>query len=100
MQKGFKWRHRLHTEILVLIIKPDPLYCFWPSTPNTMHCVIIIGACLELTPCLLLAALGRSIPPKLFPGKLWQRFSVAVPAAGPSSSCGHLLSRPLRQPPR
>lgn len=100
MQKGFKWRHRLHTEILVLIIKPDPLYCFWPSTPNTMHCVIIIGACLELTPCLLLAALGRSIPPKLFPGKLWQRFSVAVPAAGPSSSCDHLLSRPLRQPPR
>lgn len=99
MQKGFKWRHRLHTEILILLIKPDPLYCFWPSTPNTMHCVAIIGACLELTPCLLFAALGCGIPPELFPGKLWQRFSVAVPAAGPSSSCDHLLSRPLRQPP-
>lgn len=54
---------------------------------------------LNHTVCLVLLASGCSVPRKLFPGKLWQRLSVAVPAAGPSSGCDHLLSRPLHQVP-
>lgn len=54
--------------------------------------VAIIAVFPELTPRSLPPALGCGIPRKLLPGKLWQRFSVAAPAAGTSSSRDHVLS--------